>query len=219
MWIAHRGYGKHAPENTLAAFRAAEEHGAHAIELDVQVTKEGIPVVFHDQLMGRLTSMRGRLTARTLAQLQAARVGREKIPTLQEALHRTRVPIFLEVKDPHGIDEMLRVASPHRERVAVISFHPHVLSEAKRAGFKTGLLSVTGALGRVLAPRLKVDFLAPHARFTSKALIEAAAKKGIRVLPWGAKNAAHARELLARGAHGIISDEPFHEQKPLRKAA
>ena len=219
MWIAHRGYSKKAPENTLAAFRAAEEHGAHAIELDVQVTREGIPVVFHDQLMNRVTSMRGRLTARTFSQLQAARVGQEKIPTLQETLHRTKLPIFLEVKDPHGIDEMLRVASPHKKRVTLISFHPHVLVKAKQAGFKTGLLTVTGVIGRRLAPRLKVDYLAPHARYTGRKLIEAATKHGIKVLPWGAKSPEHARELLERGAHGVISDEPFHLQKAEKKVA
>lgn len=58
MWsypqvIAHRGGGSLAPENTLAAFQCGLNHGLHAVEFDVMLTKDGVPVVIHDEKLGR----------------------------------------------------------------------------------------------------------------------------------------------------------------------
>lgn len=52
--IAHRGDTRHAPENSLASIRAAKQNGADFAEIDVRLTKDGIPVVFHDRRTGRL---------------------------------------------------------------------------------------------------------------------------------------------------------------------
>src|SRR5262249_13206434 len=67
--IGHRGASGTRPENTLAAFRRAEALGAHMIELDVQLTRDREVVVVHDWTLGRCSNGRGRVSARTLAEL------------------------------------------------------------------------------------------------------------------------------------------------------
>lgn len=57
--FAHRGYSGKYPENTMLAFRKAVEAGADGIELDVQLTKDGVPVIIHDELVDRTTNGKG----------------------------------------------------------------------------------------------------------------------------------------------------------------
>ena len=92
--IGHRGASADAPENTLAAFNRAFELGADGIELDVTLTKDGIPVVIHDDRVDRTTNGRGLVKEMTLAQIKQLDAGAwfaekyrgEKIPTLAETL-------------------------------------------------------------------------------------------------------------------------------------
>ena len=73
-WIAHRGAGKLAPENTLAAFRLGASHGYRAFECDVKVAADGVPFLLHDATLQRTTNGHGRaadLAWRELAQLDA----------------------------------------------------------------------------------------------------------------------------------------------------
>src|SRR5262249_58031131 len=74
--IAHRGASGTCPENTLPAFRRAVEVGAPMIELDVQLTRDGYPVVIHDRTLDRTTSGRGAVRRRTLAEIAALDAGR-----------------------------------------------------------------------------------------------------------------------------------------------
>ena len=186
--------------------------GAHGIEMDVQVTREGVPVVFHDQWLRRLTRVPGRLTAHTLVELRKIKLQGEGIPTLREALQHTRIPVFLEVKDPHGIKQILENAVPHKKRVTVISFYPGVLAKAKKQGFKTGLLSLTGILGSGLAAKLKTDYLLVHGRFYRKGLTQAAEARGTKILAWGVHTPKHGQKLLRSGVHGVVADFPVHLQ-------
>src|SRR5882672_11257344 len=74
FWIAHRGAGKLAPENTLAAFRVGASHGYRAFECDVKLSADGVPFLLHDATLQRTTPERGtasRLTWSELARLDA----------------------------------------------------------------------------------------------------------------------------------------------------
>ncbi|HEX6434369.1 MAG TPA: glycerophosphodiester phosphodiesterase family protein, partial [Gemmatimonadales bacterium] len=73
--IAHRGASGSAPENTMAAFTLAIEQGADAIELDVRLTADGVPVVLHDTALDRTTNRSGLLHDHTLAELRAVDAG------------------------------------------------------------------------------------------------------------------------------------------------
>lgn len=101
---AHRGLhdnATEAPENSMPAFRKAVDAG-YGIELDVQLTKDGIPVVFHDFTLERMCGVSGRIDTMTYEQLQQLSLMQtaEKIPTLKEVLGMVagRVPLIVELK-------------------------------------------------------------------------------------------------------------------------
>lgn len=104
VYYAHRGLHDNetsAPENSMEAFKKAVEAG-YGIELDVQLTKDGIPVVFHDFTLERMCGVRGKVEAYTLEELRKLSLLRteEKIPTFQEFLEtvKGRVPLIIELK-------------------------------------------------------------------------------------------------------------------------
>ena|SRR5215212_4964425 len=74
--ISHRACQGHAPENTLAGIRAALAFGVDAIEIDVQTSRDGVPVLLHDQTVERTTDGAGRVHDLTLAELRALDAGR-----------------------------------------------------------------------------------------------------------------------------------------------
>ena len=99
--IAHRGDPKHFPENTLSAFQSALDFGYSMVELDVQLSKDGVPVIMHDYTVDRMTDHRGKVKDFTLAELKKMSVrGVETIPTLEEAmlLMRGKTTVMLEMK-------------------------------------------------------------------------------------------------------------------------
>ncbi len=104
--IAHRGLHDSEQgvlENSMSAFEAAVEHG-YAIELDVQVTRDGDAVVFHDERLERLTDTVGKVRRRTSDELTkiALSGSNDCIPTLQAVFEmvRGKVPILVEIKNP-----------------------------------------------------------------------------------------------------------------------
>ncbi|MBW3111580.1 glycerophosphodiester phosphodiesterase [Bacillus sp. MCCB 382] len=110
--FAHRGVSGEAPENTLAAFKAAAESGAHGIELDVQLTKDGQIVVIHDETIDRTTNGTGYVKDLTWEQLRTYDAGSwfhpsfkgESIPSLEEVLdvvtaHHDSMIINIELKN------------------------------------------------------------------------------------------------------------------------
>ncbi|HEX9075950.1 MAG TPA: glycerophosphodiester phosphodiesterase family protein, partial [Anaerolineae bacterium] len=92
--IAHRGASNWAPENTLAAFQRACALGADGIELDVTLTRDGVPVVIHDDTVDRTTNGKGAVAQMTLEEIRSLDAGSwysaefrgEKIPTLAGVL-------------------------------------------------------------------------------------------------------------------------------------
>ena len=112
-FYSHRGMNRQAPENTLAAFQRAIDQGFD-IELDVQMTKDGGLICFHDWQLGRTAPGDGMVWGYTMAELRALDAGAwfskefagERIPTLHEALAlaKDRARVAIEMKMP-GIDE------------------------------------------------------------------------------------------------------------------
>ena len=107
LLIAHRGYSGNAPENTFAAFDLAIARGWHHIEFDVQLSRDGIPVIMHDTVLERTTNTYGPLADRTLNELRTLDAGSwfdsrfkgEQIPTLEEMLQRYRsAHLHIELK-------------------------------------------------------------------------------------------------------------------------
>jgi glycerophosphoryl diester phosphodiesterase len=104
--IAHRGFSSKAPENTIAAFDLAVEHGFTNIELDVQLTADDKLVIIHDDLVDRTTNGKGPVRSFNLVGLQALDAGswfapsfaEERIPTLQAVLERYAGAIHLHLE-------------------------------------------------------------------------------------------------------------------------
>lgn len=144
--IAHRGLhdmNKLVWENTLSAFQRAID-GNYAIECDVHLTADNVPIIFHDSVLGRLTGADGYIWQRTLAEMKALRIGGtdDHPPTLVEALDLIggRVPIVIELKGIPGQDDELveRVCSilkGYKGQAAIMSFdHWLVRQMPKHAG-------------------------------------------------------------------------------------
>ena len=152
--IAHRGLhdlSQGRPENTLAAFRAAVEHG-YAIECDLCLSSDECPMVFHDEALERLTGETGPLSLRTERELCALPVcgTTETIPALEGLLACVagRVPLVLELKASPGREAPLAAGVAQRLQsydgpVAVMSFDPALLGAMREAarGLPRGLVA------------------------------------------------------------------------------
>ena len=132
--FAHRGLHDRAAgviENSTAAFDAAVA-ADYAIELDVQMSRDGVPVVFHDDTLDRLTGRTGPVAALTAEALRAVTLtgGDDVILPLYAVLERIggRVPVLVEIKDQHGRDGLAqavgRDVAAATGPVAVMSFVP-----------------------------------------------------------------------------------------------
>lgn len=145
--VAHRGFHDAAAgrlENTLSAITAAAERG-FSIEIDVQLSRDGEAMVFHDGNLNRLANHPAMIDDLTVAQLQSLPLNgtTDRIPTLWEALQAVgaRVPMIIEIKnddpirpDDHLVQRTLEVVAAYGGPVALMSFDPAmVLSVKKRA--------------------------------------------------------------------------------------
>lgn len=97
--LAHRGASAYAPENTIAAFRLAHELGADGIELDVQLTRDKIPVVLHDDTVERTTNGKGRVCDLTVAEIARLDAGTWKTEDYRGESVPTLARVFDELSD------------------------------------------------------------------------------------------------------------------------
>jgi glycerophosphoryl diester phosphodiesterase len=137
--IAHRGLHneKNAViENTASAFQAAID-GGYAIECDVQLTKDGEAVVFHDETVDRLMQAKGKVIDHSADQLRNVKFksGSDRIQTLPELLKQVagKVPVIIEIKthwdaDPSLVLRVLEIVSNYAHPFALMSFDPDVLA-------------------------------------------------------------------------------------------
>lgn len=147
--IAHRAYhdlSAGRPENSRAAVRAAVVAG-YGIEIDLQLSSDGVPMVFHDYDLARLTGISGPLAMHNAVALGAMGLlhGDEGIPTLAEILHivEGRVPLLIEIKDQDGAlgpnigsleAATAEVLANYAGPVAVMSFNPHSVAAMAHLG-------------------------------------------------------------------------------------
>lgn len=145
--LAHRAYHNRAlrrPENSPGAVQAAIEAG-YGIEIDLQLSRDGVAMVFHDEWLERLTEATGLVKDRTAAELGRIRLRDcdDAIPTLTAILAQIagRVPLLIELKDQtdtmsqtDGRLEAATVAAlaDYQGPVAVMSFNPHTIAHMAR---------------------------------------------------------------------------------------
>ena len=237
--VGHRGAMGVCPENTLGAFEHAASLGAEWIELDVRLSKDGVPMVLHDASLERTTSGRGPIAsqrATALEKLDAGtwfheRFGRERLPRLDAVLAWAKgrgIRVEIEMKGEPTTDERLPravldcVARHEMKRdVLLISFDHHATKQAKaiEPTVRTGVLYIARPVDEIaLARNARADVLLPHASFVSSESVRAAHAKGLAIATWASSDPAFLRTLVATGIDGITVDHPDALRKVLSRA-
>jgi glycerophosphoryl diester phosphodiesterase len=228
--FAHRGASLRAPENTLAAFELARQEGADALELDVQLSRDGQVVVIHDTTVDRTTDGAGRVADLSLAELQALDAGSSygeefaglRLPTLEEVLAwDTDVFINIELKNyaaPMNDLPARTAAAVLRQgaagRVLFSSFNPLALLKVRRVLPETpvGLLAIKGAAGAWArswpAKLFRPQAIHPHYNDASAALVRRTGRAGWRLYPYTANQPEELRRLYRLGVDGVFTDDP-----------
>ena len=226
---AHRGlHGAGLPENSLPAFEAAIARGM-GIECDVQRSRDGRAMVFHDWELDRLTGESGPTMGRSAAELERVALlgAAATIPTLETALDAIagRVPLLVEIKSREGTAviplclAVRRALEGYRGHAAVMSFDPRVGRWfAKHSPHTVSGLVMTeerdkglrGSIRRHLALRhAKSDFLAYDIRDLPNRFAAAQRRRGLPLLTWTVRSP----ELRARAAEH--ADAPIAEGEGL----
>jgi glycerophosphoryl diester phosphodiesterase len=220
---AHRGAKVAAPENTMAAFRAAMDAGATYAELDVQHTRDRVLVVVHDgdlMRMGDDPRKVGELTAAEIATIDIgrkydAKFAGERPPTLEQVIDlvRGRMRLNIELKynvpDPGlapAVVELLR-REDFLDQVVITSLDYAALKqvESLEPRLRTGHI-VTAAVGNVV--RTEADFLSLNAARATPSLIRRAHAAGKEVHVWTVNEPELMLRMIERGVDNVITDDP-----------
>jgi glycerophosphoryl diester phosphodiesterase len=229
--IGHRGAKASAPENTLPAIEEAFRQGATWIEFDAKLTKDGVPILMHDETLDRTTSGTGNVAERTLAEIRSLDAGAwfgppfkgTKVPTLEEAMAtmaRLGMGFNIEIKPCPGREaETARIACAEVERLWPKSAPVPVVSSFKRESLEAARDSFPHLPRGYLAEALTGDWLDeaeelacatihPGWRNLTKDSVRAAKARNYPVLVWTVNEGPRARELLDWGVDAIITDAP-----------
>lgn len=227
--IAHRGGSSVSPENTLPAFIAAARHGYRAVECDVMLTADGVPVLMHDDTLERTAGGRGRVADARLADLAGLDAGAwfapgftgTRIPTLAEAIacwQAHGLQAFIELKAGDGQDPE-RLGRTVAAQVAavwrgppplLISFSVAALQAARSAApqLPRGLLldapwPAGWRTGMAATGAAVLDIA--HTAVTAERAAEVHAA-GLGLAVWTCNDPARAAALLAMGVDAVTTD-------------
>ncbi len=226
---AHRGSSRLAPENTLAAFRRAVLDGADAIEFDVRLSRDGVPVVIHDAALGRTTTGRGFVRKHTLAELRRESAGAwfderftpERIPTLEEVLQEFsgRIALNIELKASRRerssllVERVCSLTAHFRpEGILLTSFNHRLILEVRKRNSRlaTGFLlhGWQTLRRRVSSSRADVDYVVCAGTALRKAFVVNAHGKGKLVGEYTVNSKPRVMRALHYGIDVLITDEP-----------
>ncbi|MCK5347430.1 MAG: hypothetical protein KAR20_28665 [Candidatus Heimdallarchaeota archaeon] len=226
--IAHRGYKKKYPENTLLAFQKAIDAKADYIELDVHETVNNIVVVTHDYTSGRVASQDLTIRVTNLATLKELDFGQgEKIPTLQEVfdLCKGKIRINIEIKQ-EGLaipvneliianqmeQEVIISSFIHSELAAIKKLNPNLLCATLEptGGNLLSNLLLTFMKGKYIknAQKAQADAINPIWFHTTKRFCNKVHENNLLVNPWTADTPKIWDKLIKAGADSIITNDP-----------
>jgi glycerophosphoryl diester phosphodiesterase len=229
--IGHRGAAARAPENTLAGLREAHRLGCAWVEFDVMLSRDGVPVLIHDETVDRTTNGRGRVPDLTFAELRrldagvrfGARFPAEPIPTLHGAIDlclELGLAANVEIKPARGYEPetgravaevLVRRWPGDGPRLLISSFERPSLQAA---------LEVAPAVPRgLLAEPVPADWEAAMLEYRCTTLnlshrrvrpkeIRALAERRVPMLLYTVNEPWRARDLLNAGAAGVFTDAP-----------
>ncbi|NNU41891.1 glycerophosphodiester phosphodiesterase [Ramlibacter montanisoli] len=228
-WVAHRGAGRLAPENTLAAFRLGAENGYRMFECDVKLSADGVPFLMHDATLERTTNgigLGGDQPWDQLARLDAgswhsrAHAG-EPLPTFENIGRYCLANGFflnIEIKPTPGLEAKTgEVVANHAERIwrgtelppLLTSFRPESLQAALQASRNCRAACCWTpcgmAAGTMRSSLQCVAVVCNHALWDA-ATVAKAKGLGLRTLSYTVNDEWAAQRLIALGTDGIITD-------------
>ena len=213
--IAHRGVSAEYPENTLEAFQAAIDMDLAAIELDVQLTKDGVPVVHHDSFFSGENEKEVRVYQLTFATLRKIK---PEVPSLAEvlALDRKALEVMVELKEGDSPNEQLVSKSlevvensDNKTSIIIGSYSKDILQKLMSYSAKYRLIGIIDTEEALeLALDLGYTHYALDEKIATAELVTRLNQKGHRVWVWTVDKPERARELSLIGVEGIITNDP-----------
>lgn len=218
--VAHRACPRDAPENSIAGVRLAKQLGADAVEIDVRLTRDGVPVLLHDRSLVRTTMRTGRVDELTADEFTARRHrGRgEHLPTLHAALEGlpADLGVALDCKDDRAVPAAAAAvrALGLGDRTMVWARSPEAVAHARAALPESAVALLRDTRDEASTLRYVHDAHAAgasqvsvHQRRISRRVVEEAEALGIFVFVWVVRAGGH-EAALATGAHGVVTDWP-----------
>ena len=221
---AHRGSSRTAPENTIPAIEAAVEEMADSVEIDVQMTADGVVVLGHDASLKRVAGVNRSIASMTFEELEKLDVGSwfsseyagTRIPSLSEVLElcSQKISLNIEIKYvgknselPEKTAEMVREYGMENQCV-ITSTNLSYLKRVKEAlpEIRTGYI-ISAAYGNFYSSE-DVDFISIRSGFVTSALMQNAHEQGKAVYAWTVNTKSELERLTLLGVDGIITDRP-----------
>jgi glycerophosphoryl diester phosphodiesterase len=229
--FAHRGSSAYAPENTLASFELALQHGADAIELDVKLSADGQVVIIHDQTLLRTTGQAGKVRETSLADIQKLDAGShfdiafkgERIPTLAELFESIadRTKYDIELTNYASLADSLpeKVADLVERyglagQILFSSFNPLALIRVRRKlpHNPIGLLARPGKSGRWARtwPGALLAYQALHIarQDAGQEIVSSTQRRNHRLHVYTVNDGKEMASLFQIGVDGIFTDDP-----------
>ncbi len=229
--IGHRGAAAYAPENTLEGLRTAAEMGVEWVEFDVKLTRDDVPILFHDDTLDRTTNGSGLVHEHDYEDLQQLEAGSHfsdgftgiSIPTLEEALDillEHNLGVNVEIKPSQGreedttkvaLDVLSQIWTDH-DKILISSFQTSCLETAREIAddWARGLLleSEIPQEWAELADYLDVSTINVNGNTLSKTDCEWLLEAELPLLAYTVNDTQRARELQRWGIDGFFSDNP-----------
>jgi glycerophosphoryl diester phosphodiesterase len=209
--IAHRGFTRNFPDNTLESFRAALELGVDGVEFDVQETADGAFFIYHDDDIGDRP-----ISGMTSAEMQEVRVkGSYRVPTLQQTLELLgRSPILIvELKQIRSLDKFLEILRSYADvtHTVIVSFDAGLISRLADLApdIMRAVITNTGVKkADEITKSTHSMAIGMSCRDLNSDVITKLHKEGTMVFVWDCTNAETVHRALEFDIDGVISDVP-----------
>ena len=235
--IGHACAAGEAPANTLAGVRSCLDAGAEAMEIDVQLSSDGVPVLMHDETVDRTTDLSGLLRSFTFAELHNANAGDgEPVPSLDELLSLVagRLTVMCELKQTTGdpeydqklVDAVIGVVAKHEANpwTAIHSFQPAMVERARNTEPRISATIISPPVKGDEVDRLIGALLKRHGQALSiehhcidRELMVKAKRRQVTVWAWTADTESDWVRLIDAGVDGIITNVPHRLRAFLAK--
>ena len=220
---AHRGASEYAPENTLSSFYLGLLQGANGIETDVQKTKDGTLVLFHDDTLDRVTDHKGKLSDYTFEELSKVKVyGNstlgfyDKIVTLREFLEKFSgydISFAIELKGEGVEKDSLSMIKEFGvlEKTTFTSFKFEYIKKIKEldSDARVGWLTVNPGMDEIKALlSIGGEEMAPKAEFITEDMMKVLESHNLGVRAWGVSSVELMKKMCSLGVSGMTVNFP-----------